>query len=319
MTASISTLYEALAWQDKQIGSNAASGCTLIKIGEVGNTGPWLTLTAGIHGDEGPWGALAIRELLRHPQTVLKRRLRVVLAANPLAAEADSRNSPLDQLDLNRSFPGHLQGSHTERIAACLAPLAASSDVVIDLHGGGSWCVNAFAFRFPGSEQLAEDIGAPFIVDVVEKAGTLTHYARLQGAKVLGVEMGGRSRDELLWRNRITAGLECVLYNLGWLEIQAPPAAAPKAIEVGESEVLRPASGGIFIPTLREEAVGTVVRQGTELGQVLGLNTLQPLETFIAPYPQTALLLLRPHISVIEAGAMAYVIAEPKAKTAASA
>jgi predicted deacylase len=306
------TLYEALVWRDKQVGGNAASGHTLIKIGEAGNEGPWLTLTAGVHGDEGPWGALAIRELLRHPQTALKGRLRVILAANPLAAGADSRNAPLDQLDLNRSFPGHPKGSHTERIAASLAPLIASNDVVIDLHGGGSWCVNAFAFCFPGSERLAEDIGAPFIVDVVEKLSTLTHYARLQGAKVLAVEMGGRSHAELLWRNRITAGLERVLYNLGWLDLPVTPPATPKAIRVNESEVLRPASGGIFVPALREEAVGTVVPQGAELGQVLDLNTLHSIETFTAPYPRTALLLLRPHIGVIEAGAMTYVIAQPK-------
>ena len=43
------------------------------------------------------------------------------------------------------------------------APLVADSDVVIDLHGGGTWCVNAFVKRFEGSEQLAADLGAPFI------------------------------------------------------------------------------------------------------------------------------------------------------------
>jgi hypothetical protein len=35
-------------------------------------------------------------------------------------------------------------------------------------------------------------------------------------------------------------------------------------------------------------------------------------ETFIAPFSETALLLARPHIGVIEGGAMTYVVAEPK-------
>lgn len=75
--------------------------------------------------------------------------------------------------------------------------------------------------------------------------------------------------------------------------------------------VLRPPTGGVFVPTVRERAVGTIVPQGTELGRLLELNTLAPLHTFVAPFPETALMLLRPHVGVIEGGAMTYVVARP--------
>jgi uncharacterized protein len=75
--------------------------------------------------------------------------------------------------------------------------------------------------------------------------------------------------------------------------------------------VLRPPLGGVFVPTLREESVGTVVPEGTELGRVLDLHTLALRHTFVAPYPQTALLLLRPHVCVLEGGDMTYVVAKP--------
>jgi len=305
------TLYEQLRWREQRLPSYAANQTTTLHIGEVGETGDRATLVAGVHGDEGPWGALALQKLLQRPASTLKGRLRVVLVANPLAMEADARNTPLDHLDLNRSFPGVKDGSHTEVLAAALAAELDDSVLVIDLHGGGSWCVNAFTFRFEGSEALAAEIGAPFVVDAPEKVGTLTQYAKAQGAQVLAVEMGGRSRDEVRWQTRIADGLLRVLKQAGILEVEETLEPAPKSILVSSLEVLRPKTGGLFVPTLREEAVGTVVAQGTELGRLLHPHTLAPLETFTAPYPQTALLLLRPHICVLEGGAMTYVIAKP--------
>ncbi len=218
------------------------------------------------------------------------------------------RNAPADTLDLNRSLPGDPTGSYTEVLAEALAPLARAVDIVIDLHGGGSWCVNAFVFRFEGSEALAETVGAPFVVDAPDKGGTLTQFARAHGARVVAIEMGGRSRAELVWRDRISAGVRRVLGLEGILSGNVDAVDPGQA--VGPSAVLRPPLGGIFVPTLREESVGTVVEQGTELGTILDMNTLVPLHTFAAPYAQTALLLLRPHIGVIEGGAMSYVVAE---------
>ena len=306
------TLYEQLRWHEHQLPSHAANEMTPLYVGEVGETGDLATLVAGVHGDEGPWGALALQRLLQRPAHTLKGRLRVVLAANPLALGADARNAPLDHLDLNRSFPGDMEGSHTEVLAATLSAELDDSALVVDLHGGGSWCVNAFAFRFKGSEALAAELGAPFVVDAPEKIGTLTQYAKAQGAQVLAVEMGGRSRDEVRWQNRIADGLLRVLKQAGILELEETLEPDPKSIPVGSTEVLRPNTGGLFVPILREEAVGTVVAQGTELGHLLHPHTLALLETFTAPYPQTALLLLRPHTCVLEGGAMTYVVAEPR-------
>ena len=307
----VSTLYEGLSWQRLPVPGDSSTGNLDLAVGEVGDAGPTAFLCAGVHGDEGPWGALALRRVLTLPAGYLRGRLRVVFAANPLAAQADARNAPLDVLDLNRSFPGSEEGSHTERLAAALAPLIKESDVVVDLHGGGSWCVNAFVFRFAGSEALAKLVEAPFIVDVPEKAGTLTQYARAHGAKVVALEMGGRSRDELIWSARIASSVARILSRTGVLEPDPEDVAPPAARPVGPSTVLRPPRGGVFVPTLREDAVGTIVDGGTELGQVLDMGTLEPVHIFTAPFTRTALLLLRPHIGVIEGGAMTYVVAEP--------
>jgi predicted deacylase len=310
----MSTIYESLTWYEVQVTSNAAARHIPLTYGEVGDQGERVTLIAGTHGDEGPWSALTMKELLRNPIESLKGRIRIIPTANALAAEANARNSTIDSpnsVDLDGCFPGNSQGSHTERLAAHLAPLVADSDVVIDLHGGGSWCVNAFVKRFEGSENLAADIGAPFITNAPNKPGGLTTYARSLGTKVVNVEVGGRSGAEIFWRDQIVIGMERALNNLGVLELDKPPAPPTPATEVSKTEAMRALVGGILVPTVREDVVGKVVPAGTELGKILDLHTLEELQTFTAPHEQTAMMLLRPQICVVEGSALVYVIAKP--------
>jgi hypothetical protein len=308
------TIYDSLVWHEIPVTAHAAARHIPLVYGEVGEQGKRITLIAGTHGDEGPWSALAMKGLLQHPLTELKGRLRVIFTANALAAEVDARNSWIDSpnsVDLDSCFPGNVNGSHTERLAAQIAPLVADSDVVIDLHGGGSWCVNAFVKRFEGSEKIATDMGAPFIANAPNKPGGLTTYARSLGIQVVNVEVGGRSRDEMYWCDRIVKGLERTLYNLGVLELAKPPDPEEKAVDVSKTEAIRAKVGGIFVPTVREDAVGSMVPAGTELGKILDLHTLEVLQVIQATYEPTCMMLLRPQVSVVEGSALLYVIARP--------
>lgn len=310
----MTTIYESLRWNELRLTAHAAAQHIALKYGEAGATGARATLIAGTHGDEGPWSALAIKLLCEIPVRALRGRLRVIFTANALAAEVERRNSWIDSpnsVDLDGVFPGNKDGSHSERVAAAIAPLVADSDVVIDLHGGGTWCVNAFVKRFEGSEQLAADLGAPFISDAPNKRGGLTTYARSLGIQVANVEVGGRSSREMYWTERNVKGLERALVRLGVLDMDDPPAPAERSIDVGDTEPLRATVGGIFVPTLREDAVGTIVPIGTEMGRILDLHTLAELQAFTAPYEQTAVMLMRPQICTVEGSALVYVVARP--------
>jgi hypothetical protein len=310
---STDSLLDRLRWRELPIPGTAARGGLALHIGEAGAGGPVALVTAGVHGDEGPWGAWAIHTLLAslRPDDLLGT-LRVIPVANPLAMEADLRNAPVDQLDLNRAFPGNATGSYTERVAAAIvAEALPGADVVIDLHGGGSWCVNAFAFAMPDGEALTRAFDPPFIVKAPDRTVTLTGYARSQGAAVVAVEMGGRSQYEADWAGHLARGLRRALVHAG--VVAAPrddPPSRFAAVPVGETTVLRPSLGGVFMPELGAEHVGTVVAGGTTLGRLLHPVTGVTLETFAAPFARTALLLLRPGLARVEGGAMTYVIAE---------
>src|SRR5207237_10631937 len=163
------------AWRYFPVAGGAAAGTLNLRIGRVGEGKPVVTVTAGVHGDEGPWSARAIHQMLeRTPMSDLIGTLRVVPVSNPLAMEADARCAPLDVLDLNRVFPGNPNGSHTERLAAVLAEHAVDGvDALIDMHGGGSWCVNAFVFRTADAPEIADSFDAPFVVDAGARAATM--------------------------------------------------------------------------------------------------------------------------------------------------
>lgn len=312
------SLLDAVQWQRLPLGVGAAAGTVEIKIGSVGRDGPVALITAGIHGDEGPWSAWAINQLLdQTPLDDLVGTLRIVPCTNPLAMEADARCAPLDALDLNRVWPGNANGSHTERLAALLATHAVDgSDTIIDLHGGGSWCVNAFVFSNASWPEGAAAFGAPFSVDMDQRATTnrglgISGYARQQGAKMVSVEFGGRGPDEAQWAQRLAAGLRRALTACGVLKPDESIPPPLEAIAVQPSQVLRPAQGGVLKPAVDHTQIGTLVPEGTLLGSLVDPAIFAMLEEFRAPFPQTALLLLRPTLARLEAGAMSYVISQP--------
>jgi len=301
-----------IKWRKTWLPAGTAAGTVPLTIGYYGEGHPQVTIVAGVHGDEGPWGAWAIHKFLERVQPEqITGSLKIVPQANPLAMGSDSRVAPLDHLDLNRVFPGDKNGSYTERLAYSITKNALeNADIVIDLHGGGSWCVNAFAFRFIGSEELAAAFNPPFILDAPKREGTLTRYAKDQGSKVTAVEMGGRCDEEKAWAEYIATGIERCLSHVGVIEKKELDFGR-KTVPVGPSRVLRPLKGGLLIPEVDASAVGTIVEKGTYLGRIVDPASMATLEAFEAPYSETALLLLRPRMTVLEGGAMTYVISSP--------
>lgn len=306
-------LSSQIRWQSIPIPATSAFGSANLMIGQVGQKKPTMLITAGIHGDEGPWGAWAIHTLLnRVPIEALRGSIRVVPVTNPLAMQADLRNAPVDQLDLNRAFPGHASGSYTEQVAYLLANEALDGvDYVIDLHGGGSWCVNAFVFEMEGGANLSRSFAAPFVVNAPDRTVTLTGWARSKGITVAAVEMGGRSQYEAQWADKIADGLFRALVKTGIVEAAAPLDPIQPPLPVAPSTVLRPTMGGIFHPVIDAAQVGTIVPEGTLLGRMLHPATHAILEEFRAPFAQTAVMLLRPFVAQLEGGAMTYVLSEP--------
>jgi predicted deacylase len=298
-------------WDAFDVPATLATGTMPVRHGIVGNGRPVALLAASQHGDEGPWGTRAIRKLIEAtPMADLLGTLRLLPVANPMAMAENSRESHIDREDLNMSFPGDPNGRHTERLAYGIARhiLDEPLDIVIDIHGGGSWCQNCFVYRYAGGEDLAAAIGGPFVRKGHERGNTsLCGYAMARGAKAVWIEMGGAGAREEEWSQRIADGMRRALGKLGVMTPSSLPEPEP-ARESGASHSLRAAMPGLYLPTLREGDVGAVVAKGTEIGRLLDPVTNDVIETYVAPFDDTVCLLLRPTLAVLEGGEMVCVL-----------
>jgi uncharacterized protein len=118
----------------------SAYGFIPIPIASIKNgDGPTVLLMAGNHGDEYE-GQVILSEMIRTlPIEDVSGQLIFLPMSNFPAAEAGLRTSPLDQGNLNRSFPGSPSGTPTQQIAHYIEEtLLERADYLFDLHSGGS-------------------------------------------------------------------------------------------------------------------------------------------------------------------------------------
>ena len=108
---------------------------TVIKNGE----GPTMSFTGGVHGDEYE-GPITLMKLARELQPEdISGRVIIIPSLNLPAVMAGLRCSPIDDLNLNRVFPGKYDGSVTETIAHYItSEIVPLSDAHLDMHSGGT-------------------------------------------------------------------------------------------------------------------------------------------------------------------------------------
>ncbi len=166
-------------------------------------SGPVVLLMAGNHGDEYE-GQVALTNLTQQlQQEHVSGQIIILTMANYPAAHAGLRTSPLDQGNLNRSFPGDPGGTPTEMIADYIeSELLSRADYLFDIHSGGSsleYKPTVLMARNSDPEQHRKNIELIKILDfpvaVVYqeqvKAGYSTSAGLRQNAVSLTAEMAG--------------------------------------------------------------------------------------------------------------------------------
>ena len=128
-----------------------------------GGEGPSVLLTAGNHGDEYE-GQIALLKLIRELQPEQVRgRVIILPRMNLPAAAAGRRTSPIDDGNLNRSFPGNPDGTVTQQIAYYVEHvLLPGCDYAFDFHSGGSsltYIPSALAPRHDDAERMKKVVG----------------------------------------------------------------------------------------------------------------------------------------------------------------
>jgi len=253
-------------------------------------TGPTLLLAAGNHGDEYEGQVILRRLIHRLEAEQVQGRLILLPALNYPAMLDDARLSPLDQGNMNRSFPGIEDGPPTAAIAhfvtSRLLPLA---DAGIDLHSGGSGaCYLPCAFLC-----LADDAGmtqrnlalidafdAPltFVVDGKGSATGFDPVANQAGVPFISTELGGGAdvgveATAIGWR-----GVHNVMRQLGILDGAPAAQTATRFVNgIDGSGYLSAPFSGIFEPCRQ---LGERVAAGDAAGRLYATEEIErePLE-----------------------------------------
>jgi len=200
--------------------------------------GPTVLVMAGTHGDEYE-GQVTVARLAQSLEAEdITGRVILLPMANYPAAKAGLRTSPIDELNLNRVYPGDPNGSPTMMIAHYIETVLMDlADYALDLHSGGSslhYLPSAVAGfdedeeRTRRIQELMQVFGAPygfFFPGGHAGGGSGNDGAVRRNALFLGTEMGGSGTVTPNCLEICFNGVARVLHNIGVLKnVLVPPA-----------------------------------------------------------------------------------------------
>ena len=270
--------------------------------------GPTVGITASVHGDElAP--VEAVRRLVASIDPAeLRGTLRIVPVVNPLAFQSQTRHTPQDMQNLNRVFPGDPDGWLTEQLAAAFArEFLPGLDALLDLHAGGALPTVDYTY-IDNDEALSAAFGTKILYRGPGYPGTLSAVAVERGIRTVVTELGGGLVRDAEYIAQTEAGLRNALRHLGSLSGEA--ARRDDQIVVDHITIIRPHHGGLVVPGVGTDVLGSTVVGGTVLGTIYNPQTFEALETVTAPFDNTLMILTRGAVSRIEAGDYGWMVAE---------
>ena len=232
--------------------------------------GPTLCLTALIHGDERNGFEVARTAFGRTDATRLAGSLLAFPAINVNGFRTGSRYMP-DRRDLNRAFPGNVNGSNTSLVAGIVfETVKAHCDALIDLHTGSFDRANLPQVRVDLANaralELARRFGAPVVMGGAGPKGSLRREVMDAGIPAIIYEAGLPLRFE---PDEIAAGVQGVRNVMAHLGMIAdrPTAPTPSTGVYASSRWLRVpvGQGGVFYADKR---LGDVIAAGDVIAHI---------------------------------------------------
>ncbi len=184
--------------------NDSAWGSVMLPISYAKNgDGPGAILTGANHGDEYE-GPIALQHLANTIDVERVRgRVIIIPMMNYPAFQTAQRVSPIDQLNMNRVFPGQPKGSVTQLIADYITTaLLPMCDYVLDIHSGGK---TLEFLPFAAYHELADKqqqsaceaatlaFAAPWYISLIEidAGGMYDTQAEDMGKVFVSTELGG--------------------------------------------------------------------------------------------------------------------------------
>jgi len=281
-----------------------------------------ISIVTGIHGDEleGQYVCYETARRIRENPQHLKGTVDIYPAMNPLGIDSVNRGIPGFDLDMNRLFPGSLDGSMTEYIAAGIINDLLGSDLCLDIHASNIYLTEMPQIRI---NELHRENLLPLAcranVDFVWIHGastvlesTLAHSLNSRGTPTLVVEMGVGMRITKEYGDQLVGGIFSLMKELGIWDGPVPETREPLIGSCDDAVCfLNSPACGIF---LKECGHGAFVAKGRLIGRII--DPLRGRVLTDVKAPESGLLFTIREYPVVAEGALLARILKVKATSA---
>lgn len=236
-----------------------------------------ISIVTGIHGDEleGQYVCFELQRRIEEEKEKLIGIVDIYPAMNPLGIDSITRGIPAFDLDMNRLFPGNIEGNMTEYLAAGIIEDVSGSDLVIDIHASNIYLTEIPQIRINELHEetlvpLAEETNIDFIwvhgANTVLES-TFAYSLNSTGTPTLVVEMGVGMRITKDYGDQMVDGILNVMQKLGIWSGQVKTPRKPIISRNPEDvSYLNASVGGLFIPFVKH---GAKLRQGEIIGKIV--------------------------------------------------
>lgn len=250
-----------------------------------------ISIVTGIHGDEleGQYVCYELQRRLKEREDELNGIVDIYPAMNPLGIDSITRGIPAFDLDMNRLFPGNIDGNMTEYLAAEILNDVAGSDCVLDIHASNIYLTEIPQIRINEQHEkqllpLAKLANVDLIwvhesSTVLES--TFAYSLNAIGTPTLVVEMGVGMRITKAYGDQLVEGIFQLMDELGILS-NSNAKVRQSMISNHSDDVyyLNAKVSGLFIPKVEH---GKMLKKGEVIGHVVDPLSSECLDEICAP------------------------------------
>ena len=278
-------------------------------VGSQPGDGPTLGINAVLHGNE-PTGAHIILDFFRALEQVpFRGRLRLLPVGNPSAFAANERFTTVDQINLNRVFPGNTTGTYSYHLANTISESFLSTvDVVVDLHSGTDRPTVDYTYIL-NDEGLARATEAKILYrQKAETAYTGTSTVQLLDAGIPAtvVELGGGVIDQTPYVERGVRALFNIMRYLGMID--GAVHFRQDQVVINRIDLIRPKQGGFL--EVDAPPLGERIKGGDTLGRIVSPFTFEELEVIPNPVEDGVMILSHLTRNLVQPGDYAFMVGD---------
>lgn len=250
-----------------------------------------ICIVTGIHGDEleGQYICYQLIKRINENLQYLDGIVDVYPCVNPLGMETITRRVPTFDLDMNRSFPGDMDGDMSEYVAAKLVKDIKGADFCVDIHASNIFLREIPQVRInkeyeerllPYSKLMNIDFVWVHSSPTVQPA-SIYHSLNQIGVPTLAVEMGVGQRITISFGDQIVEGLFCLMKELGiWKGEVITPKEPVVSTDRDKVTLIHAEAPGVFLPSV---AHLMDIKAGDCVGDIVDALTGSIMQKIVAP------------------------------------